>query len=72
MRASDNCKQLQELNQVTALLRRNGYSFADRGTWVEVDDPIHTLKDGQAIPTSTRPATLHTVQQTRQFISARS
>jgi hypothetical protein len=72
MRTTDNTAQLQELNRVTALLRRNGYSYNDRGTWVEVIDPVHTVQGRLAIPTSSRPVALHSVAQTRQFLSARS
>jgi hypothetical protein len=72
MAEADGCAQLVEVNSVAALLRRHGYSFSDCGTWVVVNDPVHTLQGGQAVPTGTTPVVLRTVRETRRFIAERT
>ena len=69
---SEQVQQIQEMNRVTALLRRNGYSFTDHGTYVVVDDPVHTIIWGMLVKTSTLPVTLTSARLTRSFLSARS
>lgn len=72
MPATDGTAQLMEINRVAALLRRHGFSFSDRGTWVVVNDPVHTLRAGQAVLTETKSVVLRTLHQARQFIAERT
>lgn len=54
------------------MLRRNGYSFADLGTSVVVNDPMHRIVGGMLVPDGSNQVVLHTAKQARQFIAARS
>lgn len=47
MQQADACQEISEMNHVAALLRRHGYTFGDRGVWLVVDDPVHSLLGGQ-------------------------
>ncbi len=66
------CDQLIEINEVSALLRRNGYSFSDHGTSVVVNDPVHRIVGGKLVPQESNQVMLQTSIHARQFIAARS
>jgi len=66
------CDQLIEINTVSALLRRNGYSFSDHGTSVVVNDPVHRIVGGKLVPHGSHQVVLRNTKQARQFITARS
>lgn len=69
---NSKCAQLIEINEVSALLRRNGYSFSDHGTSVVVNDPVHRVVGGKLVPHGSHQVVLQNAKQARQFIAARS
>ncbi|MFC6281047.1 MULTISPECIES: hypothetical protein [Polaromonas] len=69
---NSKCDQLIEINEVSALLRRNGYSFSDYGTSVVVNDPVHRIVGAKLVPHGSNQVVLQNAKQARQFIAARS
>jgi hypothetical protein len=65
-------EQLVEINTVAALLRRNRYSFTDKGTWVVVDDPVHSIIGSNLVSSGTKPVVIRTSKEARAFIGERS
>lgn len=72
MQQADACQEISEMNHVAALLRRHGYTFGDRGAWLVVDDPVHSLLGGRAVPTGTQQVVIRSLPQARKFIAERS
>ena len=68
---NSQCDQLVEVNTVTALLRRNGYSFSDHGTSVVVNDPVHRIVGGKLVPDGSHQVVLQNSKQALRFIAAR-
>ncbi len=72
MQQADACREISEMNHVAALLRRHGYTFSDRGAWLVVNDPVHSLLGGRAVPTGTQQIVIRSLKQARKFIAERS
>lgn len=62
----------EDLKRVTQLLERTGYTFTARDQVVVVDDPVHELKNGMAVKSSTKPVNLRSFAQAHRFVAARS
>lgn len=62
----------EDLKRVTQLLERSGYTFTARDKEVVVDDPVHELKNGMAVKSSTKPVYLRSTAQAHRFVAARS